>query len=129
VIPVVDPDPAEPATPFGVTDHEDAHQSIDADVAIADVLNSTGNDDAVKDSLLRDAARLIEWKAGDVIDIDTEDGLEKGVTLLGPAESGDSKQMSVKFADGSVDDWDMEDFVLVVTSKYNPPLLVFPNPF
>lgn len=72
-----------------------------------------------------------EWKTGDVIDIDTEDGLEKGVTLLGPAKSGDLKQMSVRFADGSVDDWDTEDFVMPVTSKFtsNRPLLVISSLF
>ena len=42
--------------------------------------------------------------------VETEDGWERRVTVLGPAESGNRNQMRVKFPDGTVDDWDVEDF-------------------
>ena len=32
--------------------------------------------------------------------------------MLGPAQSGDKDEMRVKFADGTVDDWDTDDFVV-----------------
>jgi septal ring factor EnvC (AmiA/AmiB activator) len=46
-----------------------------------------------------------------VIDVDTEDGVEQGATILGPSSQGNPKEMQVRFADGTVDDWDKEDFV------------------
>eukprot|EP01046_Picozoa_sp_COSAG06_P123520 COSAG06_NODE_71435_length_184_cov_21.588235_1_plen_55_part_01 len=55
---------------------------------------------------MREAARLITWDIGQVIDIDTEDGMEKGATILGPSSEGDATQMQVRFADGSSDNWD-----------------------
>ena len=66
---------------------------------------------AQAEALLQEAARLIDWTAGMVIDVDTEDGFEKGATILGPSSEGNAAQMQVRFADGSVDDWDKEDFV------------------
>ena len=51
-----------------------------------------------------------EWSIGAVIDVDTEDGLEKGATILGPSENGDPLAMRIKFADGVVDDWEIEEF-------------------
>jgi hypothetical protein len=66
---------------------------------------------AQAEALLQEAARLIDWTAGMVIDVDTEDGFEKGATILGPSSEGNVAQMQVRFADGSVDDWDKEDFV------------------
>lgn len=50
------------------------------------------------------------WSVGDVIDIDTEDGWERGVTILGPSDSGDATELRVKFQDGTVDDWATDDF-------------------
>ena len=46
-----------------------------------------------------------------MVSIDTKDGIEKGVVILGPAESGNKKELRVKFADGTVDDWEIDDFV------------------
>ena len=66
---------------------------------------------AIQDALLQEAARRITWSVGQVINIDTEDGLEEGATILGPSSEGDAAQMQIRFADGSVDNWDIEDFV------------------
>ena len=85
--------------------------SLDAEEPVEDVL-ARADDDAVQEALLREAARLIEWKVGDTVDIDTADGVEKGAVILGPAVGGDAAQMRVKFPDGSVDDWDIEDFLV-----------------
>ena len=52
----------------------------------------------------------IKWMAGDVIDVDTEDGIEFGAIILGRADSGGKDQMRIKFYDGLVDDWPIEDF-------------------
>ena len=49
------------------------------------------------------------WSIGQVIDVDTEDGLE-AATILGPSDTGDADHMRVRFADGVVDDWDIDDF-------------------
>jgi hypothetical protein len=57
------------------------------------------------------ALRSITWTVGQLINIDTEDGLEEGATILGPSSEGDDTQMQVRFADGSVENWDIEDFV------------------
>jgi hypothetical protein len=43
--------------------------------------------------------------------VDTEDGWERKVKILGPAESGDAGEMRVAFVDGTVDDWDVDEFV------------------
>ena len=58
----------------------------------------------------RDDEQGQKWRIGEVIDIDTEDGLEKGATILGPVTRGDPLQMRVKFADGAIDDWEIEEF-------------------
>ena len=50
------------------------------------------------------------WAVGDVVDVETEDGWERGVTILGPAGSGSAAEMSVQFADGVVDDWEISEF-------------------
>ena len=47
-----------------------------------------------------DAARLIKWTVGDTVDVDTEDGPEKGAVIIGPADSGAQTQMRIRFADG-----------------------------
>jgi hypothetical protein len=57
-------------------------------------------------------AKPLRWKAGMVVDFETQDGWERGVEILGPSESGDATEMSVKFADGSVDDWETVEFIL-----------------
>ena len=31
--------------------------------------------------------------------------------MLGPADSGNANEMRVRFADGTVDDWDVDEFV------------------
>lgn len=46
-----------------------------------------------------------EWSAGAVIDVETDDGMETGATILGPSQSGDPAQMEIRLADGTVDDW------------------------
>eukprot|EP01043_Picozoa_sp_COSAG02_P018408 COSAG02_NODE_859_length_16438_cov_11.496236_6_plen_1824_part_00 len=51
------------------------------------------------------------WTQGMIVDIETGDGWERGVVVLGPAESGESYKMSVKFTDGSVEDWETAEFV------------------
>jgi hypothetical protein len=50
------------------------------------------------------------WRPGDVVDVDAEDGMEFGAVVLGPAISGDVEEMSIKFADGVIDDWPIEEF-------------------
>ena len=42
--------------------------------------------------------------------VETEDGLERGVEIIGRATSGKDNEMRVRFADGTVDDWDADDF-------------------
>ena len=37
-----------------------------------------------------------------MVDVDTEDGMEYAVTVIGPSESGDIQEMRVRFADGVV---------------------------
>ena len=39
------------------------------------------------------------WRPGQVIDIDTEDGMEFGAEILGPSKDGDAKEMQIKFRD------------------------------
>eukprot|EP01043_Picozoa_sp_COSAG02_P036610 COSAG02_NODE_2693_length_8220_cov_3.340106_3_plen_83_part_00 len=53
--------------------------------------------------------------------VETDDGWERGVTVLGPAQSGNRNELRVKFFDGTVDDWDVVDFV---ASKQLPNDLV-----
>lgn len=43
--------------------------------------------------------------------VETDDGWERGVIVLGPAVSGNQNEKRVKFLDGTVDDWDVADFV------------------
>ena len=51
-----------------------------------------------------------KWAAGQVIDIDTEDGLEPA-KITGPAKNKKAKgEMRVEFDDGTGDDWDIDDF-------------------
>ncbi len=64
-----------------------------------------------------DAARLAKWKAGDTVDVDTDDGVEKGAVIIGPARGGSETQMRIRFADGTVDDWDTEDFIRASTTS------------
>lgn len=63
------------------------------------------------DSLEKKAEMPAGLEVGQVVSIDTKDGIEKGVVILGPAESGNKKELRVKFADGTVDDWEIDDFV------------------
>ena len=51
------------------------------------------------------------WRPGQVIDIDTEDGMEFGAEILGPSKDGDAKEMQIKFRDGVVDDWPIAEFI------------------
>ena len=53
------------------------------------------------------------WETGTVVDIDTEDGWDLGATVTGPATSGALTERQVRFADGTLDDWDTSDFRLV----------------
>jgi hypothetical protein len=66
-------------------------------------------DGVVDDWPIRDF-RLPVWMIGTVVDIDTEDGMEFGATVLGASESGDREEMRVRFADGVEDDWPVTDF-------------------
>jgi hypothetical protein len=50
------------------------------------------------------------WGAGEIIAVETEDGMEWGVRVMGPAKSGEPTEMRVRFADGTTDDWPVEDF-------------------
>ena len=43
--------------------------------------------------------------------VETDDGWERGVTVLGPADSGNADEMRVRFPDGTVDDWDVDELV------------------
>jgi hypothetical protein len=54
--------------------------------------------------------RKPQWTIGTVVDIDTENGMEFGATVLGASKSGDSEEMRVRFADGVEDDWPVIDF-------------------
>ena len=59
-----------------------------------------------------------------VIDVDTEDGWERGATIKGPASSGSRSERLLEFADGTVDDWDTGDFVLAAGGggSYGTPI-------
>jgi hypothetical protein len=50
------------------------------------------------------------WAVGDVVDVETEDGVEYGATILGPSQNGNPQEQEVRFADGVVDDWSTCDF-------------------
>ena len=50
------------------------------------------------------------WHAGDLVDVDGEDGWEFGATILGRPKGKDVDELQVRFADGVVDDWPYEDF-------------------
>ena len=41
--------------------------------------------------------------------VETDDGYERGVEIIGPAESGKAEQMRVRFPDGTEDDWDEDE--------------------
>ena len=45
-----------------------------------------------------------------MIDVESEDGMEYGAVILGPPKSGNSGELEVRFADGVVDDWEIEEF-------------------
>jgi hypothetical protein len=51
-----------------------------------------------------------QWYAGDVVDVDTEEGMQCDAVILGPSKDGDPDELRVRFADGDVDDWPFEDF-------------------
>lgn len=42
--------------------------------------------------------------------VETEDGLERNVEIIGHATSGKDNEMRVRFVDGTVDDWDADEF-------------------
>ena len=52
-----------------------------------------------------------DWRVGEIVDVETEDGLEKGARIMGPSKSKDPLAVQIVFADGVVDDWEVEDFV------------------
>ena len=52
-----------------------------------------------------------KWAVGQTIAVDTSDGVEKNVTILGPAESGNRDEMHIRFSDGTTDDWRTSDFI------------------
>lgn len=71
----------------------------------------------VADTLRKAVQRILSrkkdpplWAAGTVVDIESEDGLESGATVLGPSENGDQSERRVKFKDGVFDDWPIVDF-------------------
>ena len=45
-----------------------------------------------------------KWQTGMLVDIDTDDGIEKGAKILGPPESNEKGELRVEFADGTLDD-------------------------
>jgi hypothetical protein len=51
------------------------------------------------------------WAVGALVDIQSEGGWERGAVILGPSTTGSPEQMRVRFADGVVDDWDVDEFV------------------
>ena len=57
------------------------------------------------------------FAVGMIVDIETADGWERGVALLGPAQSGSADEMRVKFSDGEVDDWQVAEFVAVAPAE------------
>lgn len=62
-----------------------------------------------------------------VIDVDTEDGFERGATILGPSTEGNPKEMQIRFADGTVDNWDKEDFVFLGGDEEEDPNAATPK--
>jgi hypothetical protein len=55
--------------------------------------------------------RGMQWRPGEVVDVDTEDGMEFGAVVLGPSSRGDdADEMSARFADGVIDDWSTAEF-------------------
>jgi hypothetical protein len=56
------------------------------------------------------AAAAVRWQPGDVVDVDTEDGMEFGAIVVGPSVSGNAGELSIRFADGVVDDWPVDEF-------------------
>lgn len=53
-------------------------------------------------------ANGLTWLPGDIVDVETEDGIEVA-SVVGRSKSGDKTELRVRFADGAVDDWDAED--------------------
>lgn len=53
---------------------------------------------------------FMKYKPGQKVDVESEDGWEYGATVIGPAKSGDSDELRIRFADGVVDDWPVADF-------------------
>ena len=58
-----------------------------------------------------------EYRSGDIVDVDTEDGMEMGALVLGLPEGGDPGEMRVKFGDGVIDDWPLVEFCNVRTQE------------
>jgi hypothetical protein len=52
-----------------------------------------------------------KWAVGQTIAVDTSDGVEKNVTILGPAESGNRDEMHIRFSDGTTGDCRTSDFI------------------
>ena len=50
------------------------------------------------------------WAVGQCIDVDTEDGVERGAVILGAGDGPD--EMQVRFVDGQRDSWPVADFRL-----------------
>ncbi len=44
---------------------------------------------------------------GDVVDVQTANGLERGARIIGPSESGDVGEIRVEFSNGVVENWDL----------------------
>ena len=65
---------------------------------------------ALSSSVAEGAGTKSAWEIGTTVDIETEDGWERGATILGPAGSGNDAEMSIRFADGVIDDWDVAEF-------------------
>jgi hypothetical protein len=55
------------------------------------------------------APKNMRWEIGQHADVETEDGLERGAKILGPSVSGDAAEIRIQFADGTEDDWPVED--------------------
>ena len=70
---------------------------------------------ALSNSVAENAGTQSVWEPGTTVDIETEDGWERGATILGPAHSGNAAEMSISFADGVIDDWDIAEFHMALS--------------
>jgi hypothetical protein len=73
-------------------------------------LNFEGEDEDDEDEDEDEEEEEEEWRIGDLIEVDTEDGWE-AATIIGPSKSDRADEKRVRFADGVEDDWDVNFFM------------------